>query len=253
MTEKKYTDTDRKAFKEMEKLITDLLEVYENLPDHGTKVGSINNLAAIQRKMATHATPPEPSIIKVIKIISCANCPKKVTVATPGAGCASDWLCGAMENKKICGYIEWSSEEPKSVPEWCPLDNFREDVTPLRWTHDVDCGTKYRGCAPYCPKDLRESLEKYLADLEAHVVQPLTDDSGRPIPFHKETVVRDHQDILVENWLNSCFEAEAPIYRKTAKDPEAMKEFITAEELQDAYDNRLEWAVMYIEEIIKNL
>lgn len=59
---------------------------------------------------------------KVIFISECGKCPFKKEERTMGAGYAEDWIC-TKKNKKIAGYIEWPSEEPKEIPTWCPLKN----------------------------------------------------------------------------------------------------------------------------------
>jgi hypothetical protein len=57
----------------------------------------------------------------IYKIHNCKECPNRTTERTIGAGYAFDWLCKAKNNKKIAEYIEWTSEEPKEIPDWCPL------------------------------------------------------------------------------------------------------------------------------------
>jgi hypothetical protein len=71
----------------------------------------------------------------LIQIDSCKECPFFDTQRTRGAGCAIDWICtqieidpesdirtgdGRHENHRLIkGYIEWPSEDPKDIPEWC--------------------------------------------------------------------------------------------------------------------------------------
>lgn len=53
----------------------------------------------------------------------CKSCPNRTEARTPGTGFGIDWRCKAVEDRKIRGYIEWPSEEPKDgeFPDWCPL------------------------------------------------------------------------------------------------------------------------------------
>jgi hypothetical protein len=71
----------------------------------------------------------------LIQIDKCEQCPYFATQRTLGAGCATDWICQNFivdENSEIrtgyntherhrliAGYIEWPSEEPKDIPDWC--------------------------------------------------------------------------------------------------------------------------------------
>lgn len=55
-----------------------------------------------------------------IKINNCSECPKCRKDRTAGAGYALDYIC-TEANKEIAGYVEYSSEIPANVPEWCPL------------------------------------------------------------------------------------------------------------------------------------
>jgi len=55
-----------------------------------------------------------------IKINNCSECPKCRKDRTAGAGYALDYIC-TEANKKIAGYVEYASEIPTDVPEWCPL------------------------------------------------------------------------------------------------------------------------------------
>ena len=57
----------------------------------------------------------------MFKVTKCKECPNLKTFPTPGAGFALDWCCSIAKLKLITGYIEWPSEEPKSIPKWCPL------------------------------------------------------------------------------------------------------------------------------------
>lgn len=55
-----------------------------------------------------------------IKINNCSECPKCRKDRTAGAGYALDYIC-TEANKEIAGYVEYASEIPTDVPEWCPL------------------------------------------------------------------------------------------------------------------------------------
>jgi hypothetical protein len=55
-----------------------------------------------------------------LEVESCLQCPKVKKSVTVNAGCAYDYTC-TVNNKLITGYVEYESEEPKEVPEWCPL------------------------------------------------------------------------------------------------------------------------------------
>lgn len=63
--------------------------------------------------------PTKPKF-RLFVLSSCKECPNKVEERTMGAGYAIDWNCKAAE-RMIKGYIEWPSEEPKKIPDWCPL------------------------------------------------------------------------------------------------------------------------------------
>ena len=57
-----------------------------------------------------------------LKLETCKLCPYMKTQRTMGAGCAEDWICIKGEKpREIKGYIEYPSEDPKEIPEWCPL------------------------------------------------------------------------------------------------------------------------------------
>ena len=248
MTKKDYyTKEDRVLFSQMVKVLEDVATLFKDLPAFSHKKGRISILDSIIKELKYLGTPPKPKVVKIIELASCGDCPHKKTKHTEGTGYGQDWLCGKMNNKEIAGYIEWSSEEPKSIPKWCPLTSLPE---PLPWyqEHDKDCGLKYRGCAPYCKKDLIESFQSYIIDLLDRKIA-LTDKTGAPLPLHTDTLLKDHRKILVESWLNSKFEADAPIYRTVIAHGD--KEFRTAEEVQDAYDNGKDWAVAFVEEILK--
>lgn len=58
-----------------------------------------------------------------LQISSCAKCPFIEAQRTEGAGYALDYFCTKKRYKKIAGYVEWDSEFPKEIPEWCPLRN----------------------------------------------------------------------------------------------------------------------------------
>lgn len=71
----------------------------------------------------------------LIQIDSCKECPHFETQRTRGAGYAIDWICTQIEidpksliptgydyhskHRCIAGYLEWPSQEPKDIPEWC--------------------------------------------------------------------------------------------------------------------------------------
>lgn len=66
----------------------------------------------------------------LLVITNCMYCPFCKTQPTPRAGCATDYMCALVRTnepdnlfKKIKGYVEWGSEEPKDneIPDWCPL------------------------------------------------------------------------------------------------------------------------------------
>jgi len=59
-----------------------------------------------------------------LTINKCGECPHKHSKRQYTADSwehASEWLCRAADDKQIAGYIEWSRDEPKKIPEWCPL------------------------------------------------------------------------------------------------------------------------------------
>lgn len=73
---------------------------------------------------------------KAFVIESCKNCPNRRVTRGPG-GYSEDWYCHTesisfygpipKEAKKIGGYIEYPSDEPKGIPEWCPLPDAVEE------------------------------------------------------------------------------------------------------------------------------
>lgn len=66
--------------------------------------------------------PIKDEVIITIKVKTCRKCPFRNTEKMPGR-CAVDWFCSKKNGKRIAGYIEWPSEEPNNVPEWCPFRN----------------------------------------------------------------------------------------------------------------------------------
>jgi hypothetical protein len=51
------------------------------------------------------------------------ECPHLKLERTPRAGYAHDYICKAKKNgnNKIAVYVEYPSEEPKVIPDWCPF------------------------------------------------------------------------------------------------------------------------------------
>jgi len=60
-----------------------------------------------------------------IPINTCMECPHLKIERTIGAGYAHDYICKAKKNgnNKIAVYVEYPSEEPKVIPDWCPFKN----------------------------------------------------------------------------------------------------------------------------------
>jgi len=75
---------------------------------------------AIKIYNRTSNAPELPSEV-FLKLTRCEDCPQMKTERTTGAGLAYDWLCSLADDKKIKGYIEYPSEEPQTIPDWCPL------------------------------------------------------------------------------------------------------------------------------------
>jgi len=64
-----------------------------------------------------------------IEIKCCGECPHMVAkrlYTEDTWETAFDWFCKKAGGRKIKGYIGRSSEEPRELPEWCPL-RVRED------------------------------------------------------------------------------------------------------------------------------
>jgi len=78
-----------------------------------------NDIKNEKIKEKLEALPKEVEIKYVIT--SCNQCQFCKTERTPGAGYALDWFCEKNNDKQIAGYIEWSRDEPKRIPEWCPF------------------------------------------------------------------------------------------------------------------------------------
>lgn len=58
-----------------------------------------------------------------IEISSCRQCPffkEGPPESTDGFDRGHDWICKAMDNKLIAGFVEWHEEDKTPVPEWCP-------------------------------------------------------------------------------------------------------------------------------------
>jgi hypothetical protein len=60
----------------------------------------------------------------ILRLENCRLCP--YLRAMPDYTCDSwerpiKWMCKKRDDKIIARYIERTSEEPKDVPEWCPL------------------------------------------------------------------------------------------------------------------------------------
>lgn len=59
-----------------------------------------------------------------LKLETCKHCPHlsvKRMYTEDSWEHAFDWFCSNHNNEKIAGYIEWERDEPKIIPEWCPL------------------------------------------------------------------------------------------------------------------------------------
>jgi len=109
------------ALEEIEK-ITDK---HESIFKRFTEIReTINNWRNPQEQAIETVIPDE--VVITIPVKNCGPCPFRETRRTVGAGYAIDWLCTKMDDKKIAGYIEWGSDEPESVPEWCPYINNKE-------------------------------------------------------------------------------------------------------------------------------
>lgn len=65
---------------------------------------------------------------RMLVINNCGECPHRRIERDYAGACAEKWVCYAKSSRgrKIAGYIEWSSEEPKEIPEWCPLPAARD-------------------------------------------------------------------------------------------------------------------------------
>lgn len=61
--------------------------------------------------------------VAVLRIKKCGDCPFLEVgslYSLDGFDRGSDWRC-VKKNKIISSFIERTSEEPKEIPEWCPL------------------------------------------------------------------------------------------------------------------------------------
>jgi len=61
---------------------------------------------------------------RILEIHSCKECPHKRTKPQYTADSFEHnekWLCHAAKDKIIAQWIEWSKDEPKGIPKWCPL------------------------------------------------------------------------------------------------------------------------------------
>ena len=61
-----------------------------------------------------------------LEIKQCNKCPylKTQHVYTGDSFDHGDeWLCTKTKrkNNRIAGFVEWTRDEPKEIPEWCPL------------------------------------------------------------------------------------------------------------------------------------
>lgn len=62
--------------------------------------------------------------IAVLRIEKCGDCPHVKygdSYSFDGFDRGVDWKCGKKKLKVISVFVERPSEEPKEVPEWCPL------------------------------------------------------------------------------------------------------------------------------------
>lgn len=58
-----------------------------------------------------------------LTITKCGECPHHevgIGYSLDGWDHGSDWRC-KLANRELAGFVERPSEEPKTVPKWCPL------------------------------------------------------------------------------------------------------------------------------------
>lgn len=119
------------------KRLTETLEVVKDLMlDNGLK-----HLYKLLTKLAEFAGDNKRTAVHIID--NCQQCRYLTIDRTAGAGYAINWICehpdvvpipnpAETTNKNsnvsyqnpsriISGYIEWSRDEPKQIPIWCPL------------------------------------------------------------------------------------------------------------------------------------
>ena len=56
-------------------------------------------------------------------INNCKECPHfkiGTSYSFDGWDRGSDWICKKAD-KKLAVFVEWPRDEPKEIPEWCPL------------------------------------------------------------------------------------------------------------------------------------
>lgn len=56
-------------------------------------------------------------------IATCGECPHHHIgsyYSLDGFDRGRDWNC-IKANRNIAAFVEWASEEPKTIPDWCPL------------------------------------------------------------------------------------------------------------------------------------
>ncbi len=58
-----------------------------------------------------------------LTITRCGQCPHHEvgpSYSLDGFDSGNDWKC-SLAKRKIAGFVESPSEEPKTIPAWCPL------------------------------------------------------------------------------------------------------------------------------------
>lgn len=67
-----------------------------------------------------------------IEVTNCADCPRLYRQFVRTADSWShghDWICTGIDgkdNRSIRSFVEWASEEPKGIPDWCPYRKEKE-------------------------------------------------------------------------------------------------------------------------------
>lgn len=88
----------------------------------------------------------------VNEIKSCRECPHKTETnhwSSDGWDRMEDWECKLLpgdgeknKNKKIAGGVEWHEESKIPIPDWCPLEDKKEEWkkydNPIRGTMDPE-------------------------------------------------------------------------------------------------------------------